>query len=326
MTPSSVSTGRTSFSGSARAGSSPGGSARRRAGRRATRRRAGSAASPITNSGSEITASEVTEIAWSAGRPARRAAQTPNTIDSGTITDRAISGEDERVAQLLVDVVPDRQLAALRVAGGGVAEVPRQRARRASRSSARRRAGRAPSARVPRPGSPSVALRPSTAPAASPGSTSVPRKTRIETTSSVRIAAPSLRSRNEASGCSCANAGSPRRERSAAMVCSRVPRGRRSYPAGVGGPRRGPGAPTRVIGPASRRRPAARTVDVLGGGREEEGHGPCDLLVLGPPAQRDPARDRCVAAGVGAQRGGLLVGDISRRDRVDPDPERAPTR
>jgi hypothetical protein len=40
---------------------------------------------PMTNSGSEVTASELTEMAWSSGRPARSAARTPKKSESGTM-------------------------------------------------------------------------------------------------------------------------------------------------------------------------------------------------------------------------------------------------
>ena len=49
---------------------------------------------PTTNSGSEMTASEVSEIAWSCGRPARTAAITPSSSESGTISSAVIAGED----------------------------------------------------------------------------------------------------------------------------------------------------------------------------------------------------------------------------------------
>ena len=44
----------------------------------------------MMNSGSEMTASEVTEMAWSDGRPARTPARMPNTSASGTMMSAVI--------------------------------------------------------------------------------------------------------------------------------------------------------------------------------------------------------------------------------------------
>ena len=71
---------------------------------------------PITNSGSEMTASEVVEIATSAGRPAWRAAMIPSSRDRGIMRSAVMPASHERRHEARADLVPDRQLGAGRVA------------------------------------------------------------------------------------------------------------------------------------------------------------------------------------------------------------------
>ena len=139
-----------------------------------------------------MTASDVIEIAWSTG--GRRASPRPRRARATAapcISDRRSPRGSASSASLPLISSQIEHLAALRVAGRRVAEVAGRAVRRASRRSAAPAAGRGPSARAARPSCSGVALRPSIALAASPGSTSVPAKTRIETTSSVEQPAAS---------------------------------------------------------------------------------------------------------------------------------------
>ena len=92
--------------------------------------------------------------------------------------------QDHGVPERAADVVPDR-LRPRRVSRGRVAEITREARRRASRSSARPRAGRDPSARASRRAARAAPCVRATALAVSPGSSSVPTKTSAETTSRV---------------------------------------------------------------------------------------------------------------------------------------------
>ena len=81
---------------------------------------------PRTNSGREMTASEVTEIGLvgSAAGPERRPhAEQERERDHDDRRDR---GERERVRELALDLVPDRDLPTLRVAGRRAAEIARE--------------------------------------------------------------------------------------------------------------------------------------------------------------------------------------------------------
>ena len=130
----------------------------------------------MMNSGSEMTASEETEIAWSAGRPCpdgREDAEHERERDHEERRDRR---QDEGVDDLRADLAPR----------SATRPPPRSRppscrdrpsgGRRASRSSARRRGGRGPSPPRISASCSGDAVRPRTALAASPGSTSVPTK------------------------------------------------------------------------------------------------------------------------------------------------------
>ena len=78
---------------------------------------------PRTNSGSETMVREASEIPWSTARPTRTAASDPEQEGQRDHQRGHDRREDERVGDLLVDLPPDRQLAAGCEARRRVAEV-----------------------------------------------------------------------------------------------------------------------------------------------------------------------------------------------------------
>ena len=84
--------------------------------------------------------------------------------------------------------------------------------------------------------------------------------------------------------------------------------------------------PSVASGPASRRRPGARAVHVVGGRRGEEDGGAADVAGSPQrPAGMRPGSARA-AVGVGAQGLGVVGREIAGRDRVDVDALAPPIR
>src|SRR3954451_4065503 len=194
---SSVSTGSTSFFGSS-SGLPPGGTSATGGSQLSPTKNTPISSDPITNSGSAIAASVPSEMTWSAGRPALMAATAPRNRDSGIMKNAVTSA---RITEFLSGLdISGQTGACFSPCAMPTAESPRlpwaspeiqsAYSAPAGLSRCRRWLSAATCWGVP--------FRPSTTLAASPGSTTVPRKMTTDATRMAR-SAPAMRRPRKAS-------------------------------------------------------------------------------------------------------------------------------